>query len=261
MKTFKGRPVVPGKTKAEALVSHGGFNTLASFQNALQFGDKTAKCGDQNNPDLYQKPMVGTALCLPQTIGSTTGGMVLYCAAAMERNPACMLFSKPIDSLAAAGAILADVWKFNEQLYKDKELRWNISVEEGMKNTIVSDENIVKTIVQNILEVILKSVDMGEVAINLSVPNEEFIQSKNLFGATFVMISVSCSSLLLSESDLEYMFEPYMIVDTANRKNLLRAMTLACVKNLVQALNGTVWIESKILKNTSFNIIIPQGKI
>ncbi|MBR2316304.1 MAG: DUF126 domain-containing protein [Clostridia bacterium] len=110
MKTFKGRPVVPGKAKASALVSHGGFNTLASFQNALQFGDKSAKCGDQNNPDIYQQPMVDTALCLPQTIGSTTGGMVLYCAAAMERNPACMLFSKPIDSLAAAGAILADVW-------------------------------------------------------------------------------------------------------------------------------------------------------
>ncbi len=110
MKTFQGRVVAPGCVTAKALVSHGGLNTLASFQNALQFGDKQAKCGDQNNPDLYGKPMVGTALCLPQTIGSTTGGMVLYCAAAMGRQPACMLFSKPIDSLAAAGAILADVW-------------------------------------------------------------------------------------------------------------------------------------------------------
>ena len=27
-----------------------------------------------------------------------------------ERQPACMLFSEPIDSLAAAGAVLADVW-------------------------------------------------------------------------------------------------------------------------------------------------------
>ena len=54
--------------------------------------------------------MVGTALCLPQTIGSTTGGLVIYCACAMERQPACMLFSKPIDSLAAAGSILASVW-------------------------------------------------------------------------------------------------------------------------------------------------------
>ena len=110
MKEFKGRIVAPGTVTAEALVSHGGLNTLASFQKALQFGDKTATCGDQNNPDLYGKQMLGKALCLPQTIGSTTGGLVLYCACAMQRQPACMLFSKPIDSLAAAGSILASVW-------------------------------------------------------------------------------------------------------------------------------------------------------
>ena len=110
MREFVGRVVAPGTVSAPALVSHGGLNTLASFQKALQFGDKKATCGDQNNPDLYNKQMVGKALCLPQTIGSTTGGLVLYCACAMERNPACMLFSKPIDSLAAAGSILASVW-------------------------------------------------------------------------------------------------------------------------------------------------------
>ena len=110
MRLFKGRIVAPGTVTAPALVSHGGLNTLASFQKALQFGDKKATCGDQNNPDLYGKQMLGKALCLPQTIGSTTGGLVLYCACAMERQPACMLFSKPIDSLAAAGSILASVW-------------------------------------------------------------------------------------------------------------------------------------------------------
>ncbi len=110
MKVFKGRPVVPGNVTAEALVSHGGLNTLASFQKALQFGDKKATCGDQNNPDLYGKQMFGKALCLPKTIGSTTGGLVLYCACSMGRQPACMLFSEPIDSLAAAGAILSEVW-------------------------------------------------------------------------------------------------------------------------------------------------------
>ena len=110
MKTFKGRVIAPGSVTAPALVSHGGLNTLASFQKALQFGDKKATCGDQNNPDLYGKQMVGKALCLPQTIGSTTGGLVLYCACARERQPACMLFSNPIDSLAAAGSILASVW-------------------------------------------------------------------------------------------------------------------------------------------------------
>ena len=110
MKTFQGRVVVPGTAKAQALVTHSGFNTLASYQKILMFGDKTGKCSDQNNPDLYKKPMAGTALCLPQTIGSTTGGMVLFTAASMGRQPACLLFSKPIDRLAAAGAILAGVW-------------------------------------------------------------------------------------------------------------------------------------------------------
>ena len=110
MKTFQGRVVTPGTAKAAALVSHGGLNTLASFQKSLQFGDKTAKCNDQSNPDLYGKPMAGAALCLPHTIGSTTGGLVLYCACAMKRQPACMLFANRIDSLAAAGAILAEVW-------------------------------------------------------------------------------------------------------------------------------------------------------
>ena len=102
--------VAPGTTTAEALVSHGGLNTLASFQKALQFGDKKATCGDQNNPGLYGHQMLGKALCLPMTIGSTTGGLVIYCACSMGRQPACMLFSRPIDSLAGAGVILADVW-------------------------------------------------------------------------------------------------------------------------------------------------------
>ena len=44
MKEFKGRVVTPGCVTAEAVVTHGGFNTLASLQSALQFGDKTATC-------------------------------------------------------------------------------------------------------------------------------------------------------------------------------------------------------------------------
>ena len=40
MKEFKGRVIVPGTCSAEALVSRGGFNTLASFQMAIMFNKK-----------------------------------------------------------------------------------------------------------------------------------------------------------------------------------------------------------------------------
>ena len=123
MKVFKGRVIVPSadgkEVSADALVSSRGFNTLASFQKALMAGDKQGRCSDQNNSDIYEKPMTGKALCLPQTIGSTTGGMILYCAAALGKQPACLLFSKPIDSLAAAGAILAGVWTDSPMLTID----------------------------------------------------------------------------------------------------------------------------------------------
>ena len=144
MKEFKGRIVAPGTVTAEALVSHGGLNTLASFQKALQFGDKTATCGDQNNPDLYGKQMLGKALCLPQTIGSTTGGLVLYCACAMERQPACMLFSKPIDSLAAAGSILASVWLPDVKMPVVDSLGEEFLeyVKDGMTVTILEDGTV-----------------------------------------------------------------------------------------------------------------------
>ncbi|MBQ7122502.1 MAG: DUF126 domain-containing protein [Clostridia bacterium] len=151
MKQFKGRPVVAGKCTAEALVSHSGFNTLASFQNALQFGDmpligdknKETKCGDQNNTDLYGKPMGGKALCLPQTIGSTTGGMVLYCANVMKRNPACMLFSEHIDSLACAGAVLAAVWADEPMVTVDCLGQEFLDyVKDGMKITVEADGTV-----------------------------------------------------------------------------------------------------------------------
>ena len=109
-KQVKGRVIAAGFARAEALVSHGGFNTLASFQTPMLLGDRQVKCSDQNNPDLYKKPMRGKALCLPETIGSTTGGMALYTVCATGKQPACMLFSKSIDTLAASGAILAAFW-------------------------------------------------------------------------------------------------------------------------------------------------------
>ena len=43
MMEFKGRVVTPGTATAEAVVTHAGFNTLASLQKPLQFGDKAAK--------------------------------------------------------------------------------------------------------------------------------------------------------------------------------------------------------------------------
>ena len=120
MKEFKGRVLAEGTYKGKAVVSHYGLNTLATFQSSAIKHSKQVIASDQNNPDLYGKNITGIALCLPQTIGSTTGGMVLQVICSMKINPACLLFSESIDSLAAAGTVLAKVWENSDVIVIDR---------------------------------------------------------------------------------------------------------------------------------------------
>ncbi|PHS35880.1 MAG: hypothetical protein COB07_12865 [Sulfurovum sp.] len=111
MKTFHGRALLPGKVEGSAMVSHIGFNTLSTYKANIMGGvtDK-AVCSDGDNKDLYGKDIGGAILCLPQTIGSTTGGFVLMGVAKMGLAPKAMLFANHVDSLAIGGLLMADIW-------------------------------------------------------------------------------------------------------------------------------------------------------
>jgi len=111
MKQFKGRVLASGSFKGEAVVTKQGMNSLASFQGSVLKGEKQVTVSDQNNPDLFGKNITGKILCLPVTIGSTTGGLVIQTVCSMGINPAAFLFSEHIDSLAASGIVLARVWE------------------------------------------------------------------------------------------------------------------------------------------------------
>ena len=111
MKTYKGRVIAGGTFKGEAAVSHQGFNTLASFQKSALKNAKEVYVSDQNNKDLFGVNITGKALCLPITIGSTTGGLVIQTVCQMGIAPAAFLFSESIESLAASGIVLARIWE------------------------------------------------------------------------------------------------------------------------------------------------------
>ena len=142
-KEFKGRPVIAGDIKGEAVVSRQGVNTLATFQKSALKKKKEVICSDQNNSDIYNKLLTGKILCLPKTIGSTTGGMVLHTVSALGIAPAAMLFSESIDSLAAAGVILADVWTDSTIVAVDRLGDEFLNyVQDGMQITVASDGTV-----------------------------------------------------------------------------------------------------------------------
>lgn len=119
-KVFKGRVVGSGTLVGEAVVSHQGVNTLATFQKSALKNAKQVFSSDQNNPDIYKLNLTGKILCLPKTIGSTTGGLVIQTICSMGINPSAMLFSEEIDSLACSGIILARNWENSNIIAIDK---------------------------------------------------------------------------------------------------------------------------------------------
>jgi predicted aconitase with swiveling domain len=111
-KTFKGRVVLPGKVTGKATVSKQAFNTSGSYMENM-FAGRTdaAPCSDANNKELFGKDLSGMILCTPTTVGSTMGGMALMGMKSIGVGPEALLFSKPIDTLAAAGVLMADIWR------------------------------------------------------------------------------------------------------------------------------------------------------
>ena len=132
--------ICPGEYQGEVVVSRQGLNTLATFQKSALKNAKNIIGSDQNNPDVYGKNLTGIALVLPQTIGSTTGGLVIQTVCQMGINPAALLFSEEIDSLVASGVILAKNWENSKIIAIDK-LGKNIlkDVKTGDKISISQD--------------------------------------------------------------------------------------------------------------------------
>jgi len=109
-KTFKGRAILPANLAGEALVSRRGFNAYASFYNSLHDDVESAVCADRGNAQLFGRNMMDKIICLPKTTGSTSAGAVWQRAASLGVAPKAMLFAHSIDSLAAGGLIVADIW-------------------------------------------------------------------------------------------------------------------------------------------------------
>jgi predicted aconitase with swiveling domain len=111
-KTFKGRVVLPGEVTGKATVSKQAFNTSGSYMENMFAGrTDSAPCTDAANKELFGKDLSGAILCTTTTVGSTMGGMALMGMKAIGVGPEALLFSQPIDTLAAAGVLMADIWK------------------------------------------------------------------------------------------------------------------------------------------------------
>lgn len=161
---------------------------------------------------------------------------------------------------------MQSVFKSFEPLLKTKNLNFNMDSEEIAKKTIYSDEEVLKIIFQNILETSINSTDIGTINVKFTHPEldvlaaQGFEVTEDVSEKSYLMLSVSDTGSGINESDLGFVFEPYALLDRANKKNIVRSIALASAKNLIKYLKGAIWVESEPMQGTTYKIIIPIEK-
>lgn len=99
--TLKGRGIVEGHCKAEALVSTKPISFLGDID------PKTGKVIEKRH-DLYGECVKGKVLCFPHGHGSTVGSYVLYALAKNKMAPKAIINEKA-DPVIVVGAVIANI--------------------------------------------------------------------------------------------------------------------------------------------------------
>ncbi len=99
--TLKGRGIVEGSCKAEALVSTKPISFLGDID------PKTGKVIGKNL-DIYGECITDKVLCFPHGHGSTVGSYVLYALAKNKLAPKAIVNEKA-DPVIVVGAVIANI--------------------------------------------------------------------------------------------------------------------------------------------------------
>jgi len=100
-KTLKGRSVVAGRGKGQALVSHKPISFLGGIDSS------TGKIIEENH-DLKGESIKDKVLCFPHGHGSTVGSYVLYSLAKKGMGPKAIV-NQVADPVVVVGAIIAEI--------------------------------------------------------------------------------------------------------------------------------------------------------
>ena len=175
------------------------------------------------------------------------------------------LFSTEYQTFDLINAIQL-VLKNNENAINEKNLTINIDFEDLCKKTIYSDETAVKRILQNVLETSIKLTDVGSITIKADNPEMELVEKCGVKivspaqSQSYIRIAVTDTGMGLAESEIEGIFEPYTQLDKSNKKTIVRSITLGIAYTIVKRMGGAIWVDSEVMKGSTFYIILPVEK-
>lgn len=261
---------------------------VTTMTNVLATAEKTGKLNKEKNLMLvklsneFKSPLqsiIGFSQALLDGLGGEINDKQEKYVKIINKNSAELLYfwDKFIEFAQAESSLfnneeqtfdlinmLQSVVRNNEQTINAKNITINFDIEEFLKKTITTNENALKIIMQNIIENSIKLTETGSITIKVSNPSMEVLQQQDVKAIkntkSFVQISVTDTGMGLAETEMEGLFEPYTQLDKSHKKTIVRSFSLGTAYTIAKRMGGTVWVNSEVMKGSTFNIIIPNNK-
>jgi signal transduction histidine kinase/FixJ family two-component response regulator len=151
-------------------------------------------------------------------------------------------------------ALINDTVQLNIVRIGVKPIRFNLNLDESIPVKLYGDELRIKQILNNLLSNALKYTEEGEVRLLAGWTRQN--------GGALLMFAVKDTGRGIKKQDMDRLFSEYAQFDTAaNRQIEGTGLGLSITRGLVEAMGGSITVESEYGKGSVFRVSLPQGII
>ena len=154
--------------------------------------------------------------------------------------------------------MINDVVQLYRLRYEKKPVEFKLRVDENIPSVLIGDELRIKQILNNILSNAFKYTEKGQINFDIAV----VFPAGGVAAHVTLVFRISDTGQGMSEDQLTKLFDEYSRFNVeANRSTEGTGLGMSITKNLLQLMNGSINVESKLGKGSIVTIHLPQRNI
>ena len=150
--------------------------------------------------------------------------------------------------------IIEEIIRPLSSVVKRNGVRISLEMDNELPDKYYGDAKKLKQIAANLLSNAVKFTERGSIVFKIF---NDHLQGTKKENSTLLHFIVSDTGIGIPEEKMDSIFDSFTQVDSSlTRKFSGSGLGLAIVKNLVNMMNGKIWVESQLGKGSSFNIVL-----
>ncbi len=151
--------------------------------------------------------------------------------------------------------VLSNMLVINSKLIREKDIDLIFTISPNVPENLIGDQVKFGQVISNLVNNAIKFTDKGQITVNIGVSqnlDNEYVELK---------ISVEDNGIGIEEQHIKYIFNEFEQADNSiTRKFGGSGLGLAICKSLVEYMEGTIWVESKINQGSTFHFTVKLQK-